>query len=284
MKDAPGTGRYRARDMAPPRPRRSAIRGAFPILVLLGLAAAGGLIVGPTLSAGGTPSGSPPSAAIVSSASAPAPTPLPSTTSTPSTLPSQSPSPTPTQVDSTPPSASPSLPSIPVLTPDSSTALQVALDRLRARYKMPGISAAIMFPDGTTSAGVSRLAIDRPVANYLPELRLDPAITVRQLLDHTSGLRDYFFHPNIDKLLLARPRQRWTEMQALRFVGTPYFKPGRGWHYSNTNYLLLGMLAEKVGDAPLGQQFRTRFFAPLHLGHTYYQLSQPARGPVAHGY
>jgi len=187
---------------------------------------------------------------------------------------------------------------------------------------MPGISAAILFPDGTTWTGVSglarvaqkvpvtvgtefavasvtktftsalvlalsregRLAIDRPVANYMPELHLDPAITVRQLLDHTSGLRDYFFHPNIDKLLLARPRQRWTEMQALRFVGTPYFKPGRGWHYSNTNYLLLGMLAEKVGDAPLGQQFRTRFFAPLHLGHTYYQLSQPARGPVAHGY
>ena len=71
------------------------------------------------------------------------------------------------------------------------------------------------------------------------------AITVRQLLDHTSGLRDFFFHPRIDKALLADRGRTWDAARSLTYVGKPYFKPGKGWHYSNTNYLLLGLVAER---------------------------------------
>jgi D-alanyl-D-alanine carboxypeptidase len=109
-------------------------------------------------------------------------------------------------------------------------------------------------------------------------------VRVRNLLDHTSGLRDYFFHPSIDHLLLSRPGRRWTAAQAMKYVGPAYFEAGKGWHYSNTNYLVLGMLAEKVGRAPLADQIRQRFLRPLGLDHVWYQPEDRAPRDVAHGY
>lgn len=221
-----------------------------------------------------------------------------------------------------PPLVDPATVAPPRLTPDLRSALQARLDGIRKKYAIPGVSVALLFPDGTTWVGTSGVAevaektavkpdtafaiasvtktftsalvmalseegtvvLDAPVQGYLPELGLDPAITVRQLLDHTSGLHDYFFHPRIDRRLLEDPARRWDEADALRYVGKPYFKPGRGFHYSNTNYLVLGLLAERVGKAPLADQWRTRFLEPLGLTDTYYQPTESPSGPVAHGY
>jgi CubicO group peptidase (beta-lactamase class C family) len=210
----------------------------------------------------------------------------------------------------------------PVLTPALRRALQTRLTSLRKKYAYPGVSVAIIFPDGSTWAGTSGLAdveagtpvtpatafaiasvsktftaalvmalvqdgkigLDTPVTRYLPELKVPAGVTVRQLLDHTSGLRDFFFGRGVDAALLKDPSRHWETADALAFVGKPYFKPGRGWHYSNTNYVILGMLAERVGRAPLGEQLRNRFFDPLGLIHTTYQPDEAPRGPVAHGY
>ena len=201
-------------------------------------------------------------------------------------------------------------------------ALQKRLERLRERYGVPGISVTILFPDGSSWVGVSGVAdvaartpvtpstsfaiasvsktftaalvlalaqdgtiqLDAPVRSYLPDLKVNARITVRQLLDHTSGLRDYFFHPAIDKKLLTDPSRRWGTTDALKHVGKAYFKPGTGWHYSNTNYLVLGILAERVAGAPLGDQVRARFLEPLGLRHTWYQPTEEAGTDAAHGY
>lgn len=187
---------------------------------------------------------------------------------------------------------------------------------------MPGVSAAILFADGTMWRATSgfadvkakrrltadtefaiasisktflaalilvldeegRLDLETPIVAYLPDLEVDPAITVRQLLDHTSGLHDYFYDPDIDAVLLADRRRVWTAGEALSYVGKSYFKPGTGWHYSNTNYVILGLLAETLGGAPLAEQFRTRFFEPLGLDHTHYQGVEQPLGPVARAY
>jgi D-alanyl-D-alanine carboxypeptidase len=210
----------------------------------------------------------------------------------------------------------------PSLTAATRRELQLRLDGIRTKYALPGISATIILSDGTSWVGTSgladvaadvpvrpetafaiasvsktftaaltlalaeegRFAIDDRVRTWLPELDIDRRITIRQLLDHTSGLRDYFFHPRIDRRLLARPDRRWDEARALRYVGRPYFKPGRGWHYSNTNYLVLGLLAERVTGRSLGEELRDRFFEPLGLRHTWYQPTDEPTGPVAHGY
>jgi D-alanyl-D-alanine carboxypeptidase len=276
------------------------------------------LIVGALGFALGHPSGEPdPAAAVVSPAPsrpfsvAPGSQPPASAVATapPATLPAAS---------STPlPSATPAN-TAEALGPQ----LQATLDRLRIKTAMPGASATILFPDGSSWTGVSGLAdvkAGKAVApntafaigsisktflatlilelaaegriglgdgawTYLPAVKLDHAITIRQLLDHTSGLYDFFFHPKIDAALRANRAATWTTAQTLAYVGKPYFKPGLGWHYSNTNYLLLGLIAERVGRASLADQFRARFFGPLGLSTAFYQVDERARGPLAHGY
>ncbi|MGH2473923.1 MAG: serine hydrolase domain-containing protein, partial [Candidatus Limnocylindrales bacterium] len=70
----------------------------------------------------------------------------------------------------------------------------------------------------------------------------------------------------------------------LAYVGKPYFEPGKGWHYSNTNYFILGLIAEAVGRAPLADQLRDRFLEPLGLQDTWYQPTDAAPSDLAHGY
>ena len=307
----PGAGsRYRAGGMASPRRRRTAIRRALPILSLVVLVPLVSLTIGPvlsaprpteSLSAQGTP-GTGSQGREPDKVDGPAPS---------RAIPSVSPI---TQL--------PRRANGPSATAAVRIALRARLDGIREKYAIPGVSVTIIFPDGTawvSAGGMADLATGTPVTpdtafalasvtktftgalimalveegklnldgqvrTYMPGLRLDPKVTVRQLLDHTSGLGDYFFHPAIDPLLLAEPDRRWTESESLKYTGKPYFQPGRGWHYSNTNYLILGMIAERVGHASLADQFRDRFFDPLGLDGTYYQPTEIARGPVAHGY
>jgi D-alanyl-D-alanine carboxypeptidase len=211
---------------------------------------------------------------------------------------------------------------LPVTIEARRAALTETLVRLRTTYGIPGISATMTFPDGTSWVGTAgfanvatgrlvtprtvfaagsisktftaalvmalieegRVALDGSVKTYLPRLVINPSITVRELLDHTSGVDDFFSHAAIDVALRAHPRRVWTATDSLRYVGKPYFRPGAGWHYSNTNYLVLGMLAVAAGHAPIATQLRQRFFDPLQLDHTSYQSVERPRGPLAHGY
>ena len=229
------------------------------------------------------------------------------------------------------PARSPGAPSSPTAStlhrPASATPLLVAdldtrLERLRAKYGIPGISASILFADGAawhgaagladvvakrkvtdetafpvasvsktfTSALILRLAedglldLDASVRSYLPTLGISRAVTVRELLDHTSGLRDFFFHPRIDHDLLTKPTLVWDAARSLKYLGKPYGKPGTSWHYSNTNYLILGLVAEAVGGGTVAEQLRTRFFTPLGLERTFYQSVEKPKGPLARSY
>jgi D-alanyl-D-alanine carboxypeptidase len=136
-----------------------------------------------------------------------------------------------------------------------------------------------------------RLGLDSKVATILPTVRLGspgvpiPAgITVRMLLDHTSGLADFFFAKGVDDALMAGRGVTWTPTMSLARVGKPLSKPGRSWHYSNTNYVLLGLIAEEIGGAPFARLVRTRLLNPLGLASTYIQGVERPRGPLALGY
>jgi D-alanyl-D-alanine carboxypeptidase len=214
------------------------------------------------------------------------------------------------------------VPPAPSATEATRQALTAQLGALRAKYGLPGVSAAILFPDGTMwratsgfadvktkrrltadtefavasisktflSALILKLAeegkvdLEAPVVTYLPDLAIDPTITIHQLLDHTSGLHDYFYADGIDEALLADRRRAWTADEVLGYVGKPYFAPGTGWHYSNTNYLILGLVAEAVEGPTLAEQLRTRFLGPLGLAHSHYQAVEKPRGPMARAY
>ena len=312
--------RYGRACMAESRPRRTGVRLAFPLLPIALVAVLASAALDPAAAA--TPTATPTPSATPSEPAGVDP--VPSVTGTPDATPTPTIAPSPGPEAGSPPVVEPPQ-SItrPRLAPPTRLALQARLDRLRERYAIPGVSVAIVLPDGSTWSGVSGLAdvprklavtrstsfaiasvsktftaalilalaedgridLDAPVRTYLPGLKkVSSKVKVRQLLDHTSGLRDFFFHPAIDHLLLSRPDRRWDSAQSLKYVGKPYFEPGKGWHYSNTNYLVLGMIAEAVEKKPLADQVRTRFLQPLGLEHTWYQPEDEPQPDVAHGY
>ncbi len=213
----------------------------------------------------------------------------------------------------------------PVAQLDATTAkaLQAALDGIRAGGKYPGTSAAIVFPDGSIWAGVSgyavlaskkpltsdtmfsvgsvsktfvaalvcRLAmdgtigIDDPLSKYLPTFPNAAHITLRELLNHTSGIEDVFDVTAISSAVLAHPSTPWTADQVLAKVGKlTYFPPGTAYHYSNTDFILLGLVVEKVTGQTVAALVRSDFLTPLGLTHTYLQTEEKVQGPEAHGY
>jgi D-alanyl-D-alanine carboxypeptidase len=113
-----------------------------------------------------------------------------------------------------------------------------------------------------------RVALEDPVRHHLPELSaVTSDITIAQLLDHTSGLAD-LFNDATKAALEEHPELAWTPDQVLGSLHAPWYKPGDGWAYANTNYYLLGMLVERVTGSSLAEELGRRFIGPLELGAT----------------
>ena len=143
-----------------------------------------------------------------------------------------------------------------------------------------------------------RLALDDPATRYLPEYGLDPRITVRMLLQHTSGLFNYTGEPNPDGTVeegiplfgadFAENRFRTydpDELVAVAMAKPARFAPGTSWSYSNTNYILAGQLVERLTGTSYGTQVRQRILRPLGLRETVVPGTRTGiPGPHAHGY
>jgi D-alanyl-D-alanine carboxypeptidase len=202
--------------------------------------------------------------------------------------------------------------------------LQQVLNQKRAALHIPGAAAAVIFPDGSiwkagsgfaqlSPDGISsakvpyvvgsitktfvtaavmqladegRLAIDDPLANWLPDYPRADQITLRELLGHTSGVYNYFEYPTYNKRVFQTDKTHyWTPQEILdNFVGAPYCDPGDCYHYSNTGFILLGLVVEKVTGLPLGKVLKQRFFKPLGLKHTYFQGTAAPPASSAQGY
>ena len=120
-------------------------------------------------------------------------------------------------------------------------------------------------------AGEGRLSLDDTLDQWLPGLIPQARqITIRQLLYHTSGLGSHTDHPNFYPDLIKRPRRPYSPRELIRYALEEgfYNKPGHGWHYSNTGYLLLGMIIEKAGQKPYRDQVAERLLIPLGLTDT----------------
>jgi D-alanyl-D-alanine carboxypeptidase len=198
-------------------------------------------------------------------------------------------------------------------------ALQKALSGVRTKNAFPGMQAAIVFPDGHVWSGSSGAAItgkksvtattlfaagsvskmfvaaligrlsmagtiglDDPLSKYVPSFPNAANITIRELLNHTSGIQDLF--ENLGKAIESNPSKTWTAQQVLARIGPPWFTPGNGYHYSNTDFILLGMVIEQVTGQTVAALTRTWFLQPLGLTHTYLQTEEQVKGNEAHGY
>jgi D-alanyl-D-alanine carboxypeptidase len=132
-----------------------------------------------------------------------------------------------------------------------------------------------------------RLDIDEPVERWLPGLVPNgSAITIRELLNHTSGLFDFDDDDAHTQTVIADPGRRWMphELLAVAFAHPPLSRPGTSWFYSNTNYVVLGLVVEAVTGRPLEQELQTRIIDPLRLRATSFDVAPVIHDPFAHGY
>jgi peptidoglycan/LPS O-acetylase OafA/YrhL/CubicO group peptidase (beta-lactamase class C family) len=223
--------------------------------------------------------------------------------------------------------ATPTAPSEAQFDPELADQLQHILDDTVADSAIPGAALSVRMPDGTIWTGTSgladldkdvamqpstrvrigslskmftavvvlqlmdegKLSLDDPLTKWLPGLvPKGDSITVRQLLQHTSGLYDYLEDRRLVSQAYDHPERVWTPEELVKYaVGfPPSFAPGAngGWDYSSTNYVILGMIIERTTGRPLDQELRQRIFTPLGLRATYVVPAETVEGTQAHGY
>jgi len=197
---------------------------------------------------------------------------------------------------------------------------QLALETLLSDLDSKGLSAAIVADNGdewTGAAGVSHtgtpmttdmylgmgsvsksvtaacilkleeeglLSIDDSIGTYLPAFpNVLNIITIQQLLNHTSGLYNFIDHPSMLDSMKEDFSRIWQPEEVLNnFVNAPYFLPGLGWHYSNTNYVLAGLIIEKVTNQSYHDVVRQKLFEPVGLGNLFLNPYETAPGDIAH--
>ncbi|MBB5913247.1 D-alanyl-D-alanine carboxypeptidase [Nocardia transvalensis] len=122
--------------------------------------------------------------------------------------------------------------------------------------------------------GEDKIVLDAPIETYLPGLIRGNGndghdITVRQLLQQTSGLPDYLDSLDL-RQVLKTPLTHYdpTQLVQLALAHPRLYPPGTGWNYSNTNYVLAGLLIEKVTGHPFGDEITRRVIQPLDLRDT----------------
>ena len=199
--------------------------------------------------------------------------------------------------------------------------MQNVLDKGIQQYNVRGVSAAVIFPNEKIWSGASGISHDSaainpdmlfaigsitknivatlalklseeniisledPLSKWLPSYpHIDGMITIRQLLNHTSGLYMFWDNQTIWDELKRDRMKIWSPEEVLNYIKEPYFAPGDGWHYSNTNYLLLAMIIEKATDSKLSVEFKNRFWQPLGICHAYLSLQENIPDNQAHVY
>ncbi|MBI5021586.1 MAG: beta-lactamase family protein [Ignavibacteriales bacterium] len=183
-------------------------------------------------------------------------------------------------------------------------------DRLE-QYDVKGASVAVILPDGTihrVCAGISHdtvavkpamlfaigsitknmvaalilqlaeeglLSLDDPLHKWLPPYpHVDSTITIRQMLNHTSGIFMFWENQKLWDDLIKYRDSVFTPEVVLTYLKEPHFAPGKGFRYSNTNYLLLAMIATRATHSTLSAEFRRRFWLPLGLKNTFLSIEE----------
>lgn len=129
-----------------------------------------------------------------------------------------------------------------------------------------------------------KLALDDPLTRFLPDYPMHgDTITIRELLNHTSGIPNY---TDLGDKFWSKSRLDLSHQQLLYlFENEPLdFPPGTKWSYSNSGYYVLGMVIEKLSDESYADYLQKNLFDPLGLSHTYYCRNQPLIEHRAEGY
>jgi CubicO group peptidase (beta-lactamase class C family) len=131
------------------------------------------------------------------------------------------------------------------------------------RYSVGSISKQFTATAILMLAEEGKLSLDDPVSRFLPTLTRSNQVTIRQLLSHTSGYQDYWPQDYVPPFMLqAVTADKILDLWARKPLD---FDPGTQWQYSNTNFVIAGLIVEKASGTPLLDFLRTRIFTPLHM-------------------
>ncbi|MFC9331280.1 serine hydrolase domain-containing protein [Kitasatospora sp. NPDC057015] len=130
------------------------------------------------------------------------------------------------------------------------------------------------------------VALDDPVARWLPDLRHGDRITLRMLADSTSGLVDYVTTPGFGEAVYADPFRQWSadELVAISTGEPQWYEPGTNWSYSHANFVLLGAALERITGTRLDVLLQQTIMGPLGLGETRNSFTPDIPTPVLHAF
>jgi D-alanyl-D-alanine carboxypeptidase len=132
------------------------------------------------------------------------------------------------------------------------------------------------------------LELDQHIDTWFTESEIPGSneITVEQLCNMTSGLFNYSDDETFLKVYTEDPNKVWKpeELVALAVAHDPYFPPGTGWHYSNTNTVILGMIIAQITGKEVGEEINDRIIDRLNLEDTYYPEGTGIDGVHSRGY
>ena len=199
--------------------------------------------------------------------------------------------------------------------------LQNVIDNGIDKYNVNGVSAAIIFSENkkwTGTSGIShdtvtikpnmpfmigsttkniiaaltlklveqgKLSLEDPLSKWLPEYpHVNSDITIRQLLNHSSGIYMFWSNKKIWADLEKDKSKIYTAEEVLTYIKEPYFEPGEGFRYSNTNYLLMAMIITKATNSTLSSELKKHFWQPLNINSARLSLEEKIPDNQVHVY
>src|SRR5215210_4814190 len=202
--------------------------------------------------------------------------------------------------------------------PKLAHALQNALDVERAAASLTGVAAAVVIPgqglwsggsgvaNRATNAPVTgrmpfpiasitktfvaaltvklaeqgRLRLDDPLARWLPDWPNADKISLRQLLNHTSGVDNFELRLDdpYQRAIDAEPTRLWSPQRTLSYAHGPEFAPGSRWEYNNANYILAGLVIERATGSSVARELHHELLDPLGLDDVVLQPQERAHG------
>ncbi|ADK05610.1 TPA: serine hydrolase domain-containing protein [Bacillus anthracis] len=151
------------------------------------------------------------------------------------------------------------------------------------RFRIGSVTKTFTATTVLQLVGENRVQLDDSIEKWLPGLIQGNGydgnqITIRQLLNHTSGIAEYLKSKDAD-IMNSKKTYTAEEIVKIGLALPPDFSPGKGWSYSNTGYVILGMLIEKITDNSYAEEIEKRIIEPLDLSNTFL----PGNSPVIPG-
>jgi D-alanyl-D-alanine carboxypeptidase len=135
-------------------------------------------------------------------------------------------------------------------------------------------------------ADEKKISLDDKLSKYFPDIPNSDSVSLEMLCNMTSGIFNYSETEEFGKAFVDNPEKTWTPQELVN-LGTskPYYFPvGKGFHYSNTNTIIIGMIIEQVTSNKLETEIKNRIIDKLGLEHTYFATGKYMVGNYCHGY